>query len=227
MALVTCVLVGAPLSVMAQTMYRCGATYQDRPCANAESKVLGRSGAARSEEGGAGAAAPDVAPGCKSQGAAAQKIMWEKESGRTLEEQLSRRAADPTLLQQVYGMRGSSLEVRKAIEAECMAALQRQAQAAELMRAANNLMSAGAGRAPAQGLAAEPAERGRIPDGRAAPEATTARRADTSKAERCARLSDELRELNKSQRAGGTGEHMDQLAEKVRGVHARRRELGC
>ena len=68
----------------AQTMYKCGRQYQDRPCdAGQQGKVVG--GAAPSQA----APKPGADAECAQRGSAALNIIWAREGGATAERQLS------------------------------------------------------------------------------------------------------------------------------------------
>lgn len=116
----------AAASAGAQTMYRCGSVYQDRPCANAQdSRVIGRGQPAEP-----GAAAPAVDAECAARGEVAQRIMWRREAGMTAAEQRSVHREHVLILDDVYRRRGTSVEVRRAVEADCVAEKTRSAEAA-------------------------------------------------------------------------------------------------
>ena len=93
-------LCGVLTAARAQNLYRCGSTYQDHPCNGVDGKVVGRNvqGA-----GQGAAAAASLDPACQMRGSAAQKMMWERESGRTLDEQLGKPGVDADLARNVYG----------------------------------------------------------------------------------------------------------------------------
>jgi hypothetical protein len=111
-----------------QKMYRCGSIYQDRPCDVAqESKNTGRAAAAPNAQAKAAADAQ-----CTQLGADSQQVVWAREAGKS---QASLLAAANTpeqqrLVRDAYHKRGSSVEVRAAIEADCMADKQRSAASA-------------------------------------------------------------------------------------------------
>ncbi|NJM43612.1 MAG: hypothetical protein HC858_05855, partial [Brachymonas sp.] len=107
-------------SAYAQTMYRCGSTYQDTPCQAAPaSKTFNSSGGARSASTGGSpnasansASVSDVQ--CVGRGAQALKITWQREAGKTLEQQLAG-VSSPTqrgLIEETYGIRAPAPEVR-------------------------------------------------------------------------------------------------------------------
>lgn len=122
------------------TMFRCGSSYQDRPCdAGQPAKVIDRSGVAREQKLAVSAPAAPVeatpavlapAPAlkvdaeCAALGNRAKQVVWAKESGRTADVQLAAAPSDGDrrLIADVFNRRGSSLEVRQAVEADCMAA---------------------------------------------------------------------------------------------------------
>ncbi len=213
-----------PAVVGAQTMYRCGATYQDRPCNGVDSKPVGSH---VRQAAGQSVGAASIDPVCAARGTAAQKLMWEKESGRTLDEQLTKPGADIGLARNVYGRRGSSLEVRRAIEAECVKEMEQANEAAALLKAASKVqqpgIAGGAGNQvplPSGGVGV--ASSGAQPQ----VEDVAARKAAT-KAATCASLATELSELNQAQRTGGDAAHMDVLAARVRDTQSRKRAAGC
>lgn len=124
-------------------MYRCGSVYQDRPCADGkESRVVGRG------QGEREAPRPPLDAECAARGETAQRIMWRREAGMTAAEQQSVHREPGDLVVDVYRRRGGSLQVREAIEADCMTEKTRSAQAAALMEAVARLKSAAASAPP-------------------------------------------------------------------------------
>lgn len=117
------------------TMFRCGSSYQDRPCdAGQPAKVINSSGVSRDQAppvSPSAPAAPTVVPTitavkvdaeCAALGNRAKQVVWAKESGRTAEVQLAAATSDEhrRLIADVFNRRGSSLEVRQAVESDCM-----------------------------------------------------------------------------------------------------------
>lgn len=200
-----------PLSSRAQTLFRCGATYQDRPCAGVDSKVVSRG--ARKVEATDGWA---VEPVCRERGTIAQRIVWEKESGRTLDEQIARNEFDANLVKKVYALRGSSVEVRRSIEADCVKEFARPVEPAP---SRVNTGNPPALPPPLPGGATAPA----LPSGGGA----NATSAASAKVEKCALIAAELSGLKAAQRTGGDAEAMDGLTEQVRQVQSRKRAAGC
>lgn len=209
------VLAGATLMVAegthAQAMYRCGATYQDRPCVSGETKVV-RQGPRRIEPTDGWA----VEPLCRDRGALAQRIVWEKETGRTLDEQLARNEFDPNLIKKIYALRGSSVEVRRLIEAECVKEMERPAEAAPSRLNTGN---------PPALPPPLPGQTGAPASSQGQGERAVADAA--AKAEKCAAIDAQLTDVKGLQRSGGDAAVMDALAERVRQIQSRKRAAGC
>jgi len=207
------------------TMFRCGSSYQDRPCdAGQPSKVVGSAGA-RQQNAPAAPAAVDGE--CAERGNRAKQIVWAKESGKTAEVQLAsaRSEGERHLIAEVYGQRGSSLDVQNAIQAECMAQKERAAQAAAMMEAAGKLQAPGkapVGRLPSP-LAAEGANRDALrPTMAPAPAPAIAQ-----KKARCQALREEQDGVVSSQRVGGDVHRMEQLNRQRQAAAKALRDAGC
>ena len=141
--LLACALLCCAQVTIAATMYRCGNSFQDTPCVNhSYSKAM--STAAKSANGTE--AKKDLSPyvvdaSCKQRGDAAKKIMWQRQVGKTKEQQLE--AAQDTqthaLISEVYNHRGTILEVRNSVEQECMRQIEQDQLAEQLLLAAKKL----------------------------------------------------------------------------------------
>lgn len=221
-ALLACLM---PVIGHAQTMYRCGATYQDRPCNGVDSKPVGSH---VRQAAGQSVGAASIDPVCEMRGTAAQKLMWEKESGRTLSEQLAKPGADANLARNVYGRRGSSLEVRRAIELDCIKEMDQANEAAALLKAAGKVQQPGVAAASGGNQVATPS--GGVGLGAAGVQPSVdelASRKVAAKAAACSAVATELNELTQAQRTGGDAAHMDVLAARVRDAQSRKRATGC
>lgn len=214
-------LAGLSASAHAQKMYRCGNTYQDRPCSGEQQgKVLGSTGVPQPS------AAPAAEGYCGQRGASAQKIMWAKEAGRTEEMQLSAAsgAEERKLIAEVYRKRGSSVEVRAAIEADCTAERQRAAQAAALIEAAAKLQEQDKPAAATPPAAATSANS----DAAAVrQQQEAAAREAASKKSRCSTLADRLENIRNSQHSGGSAATMDSLRQQQRKTEKEWGDAGC
>lgn len=212
-------------SAMAQKMYRCGSVYQDHPCSgdHPNSKVLGQSGATLPSPKQA------VDAACADRGAHSQKISWAREAGRTQDEQIAATPQDTALIKEIYNLRGTTVEIRMAIEANCMAMKTRGAQAAALEDAAAKLRGADAG---ATGSPTAPAANAVPPAATTTSAADDAarRRAESdalSKKLKCGSIGNRIRSIRDSQRSGGSGEAMDRLKQQLQEMDAASREAGC
>jgi len=227
----TALVVGATLAALMATgavqaqkkMYRCGSSYQDHPCAGDQpSKVIGQSGATL-------AASTPVDAACSARGVRSQKISWAREAGRTQQEQLDAMPHEAGLINEIYNQRGTAAVIRSAVEANCMAAKDRESQAAALESAAARLRQGDASAAsspsssPAGSSAAPPT---------APPAADDAarRRAESdaiSKKLRCTSLTNRIRGINDTMRRGASGTEMDRLKQQVQELNAAVRNAGC
>ena len=208
----------------AQKMYRCGRTYQDRPCDSGQKgRVIGNTGTGAVPSARSGSSEPE----CQEQAAAAQRIMWRREGGMTQEDQLFEidsqpvsgraKAAQRKLLGKVYAKSGTSVQVKSAIEADCLAEKEREAQAAALLKATGQRP---AGYVPQSTPQEADADNGTRKLKEAAREAQI-------KTERCAQLNRSLESIRAQQRSGASAASMDGLNAQRRRLDAELREQGC
>ena len=214
-ALLGCALL--PLHAGAQKTYRCGNTFQDRPCSAAQA-----SQAAGDATTASAPAASATDAECKQRGADAQKMAWARESGQTREQQLekvdsghasaSRKAYERTLIAQVYEQHGSSAAVRAAIEADCVAEKQKAAETAAAAKALGlqppPTQTAIPSAAPAESSAREqqPVQR------------TSSAREAQRRQDLCESLNLQLDDVRNRQRAGGTAANMENLGRQRRSI---------
>jgi hypothetical protein len=158
---------------------------------------------------------------------AAQKIKWQREAGRTQQDQVAAAGGDAQgLIADVYRRQGTSAQVRSAIEQDCVAEQARNAQAVALLAAAGktpgaNGSAAAAGDGHANGGAAA------APDGApAAREPAGPTAADLKKAT-CQPLDEQLADVRSRQRAGGTVQAMEALRQQDATLTGKRRAAGC
>lgn len=203
-----------PLPAGAQKMYRCGNTFQDRPCTAAQASPAAVNAAAAPAD-------PVADADCRQRGADAQKMAWAREAGQTREQQLekiesqsaspARKGYERELVAQVYEQRGSSAAVRAAIEGDCAAQKQKAAETAAA--------------AKALGLQPPPAQHG-IPSAAPASASPAAqpvqRSASAREAQRrqeyCESLNMQLEDVRSRQRAGGTAGAMENLGRQRRQI---------
>ena len=114
-------------AVGAQTMYKCGSSFQDRPCNRiGEGNSIGKT---VSNSTSVGTIESSV---CAARGEQARKIMWAREVGRTRDEQLQVATTDSErqLIVDVYQLRGSSGAVASAIQEKCVADKEKESRLA-------------------------------------------------------------------------------------------------
>jgi hypothetical protein len=202
----------------AQTLYRCGRVYQDRPCeAGAKSKVVGSTGAADA----AVPATAGVDPECVQRARDSQKIVWAREGGASEERLLAeaKSARERRLIQDVYRRPGAASTVQVAVQADCVAEKQREEQEAALAIAAALKARRAAADAPAPGYGSS-----------AQASAPQSARADVEAEQRkrdCARYNADMDRLRAEERAGGSSARMDSLNERRRALREQMAQSGC
>jgi hypothetical protein len=113
----------------AQTLYRCGNSYQDKPCDKGQKEqILGKLATTDNTN------KPVVDASCRLRGEDAKKIIWMREAGATQERVLSEAGTEERkkLINEIYAQRGNAADVRAAVEKECMDEKQRAMNAANL-----------------------------------------------------------------------------------------------
>lgn len=107
-------------SVQSQTMYRCGSSYQDKPCANGQQGVVIGKNQARTQNSADTTEAVDLV--CKRRGEEAKKIIWMREGGAQKNDLLTKSNSDEQsqLITDIYAVRGNSNDIRANIEKNCM-----------------------------------------------------------------------------------------------------------
>jgi hypothetical protein len=208
----------------AQTMYRCGSVYQDRPCdAGKAGKVVGSTGAA----GPAATPSSDVDPECVQRGRDSQKIVWSREGGATEERLLSEAssAKERRLIQNAYRRPGPATTVQAAVEADCVAEKRRDDQDAAIAIAAALRARREGGDAP-QSLQSAPNPAAQEQAVQIAAQERAEREAD-QKRRQCTRYSQDMESLVRQERAGGSSSRMDSLNQQRRSLREQMSRAGC
>ena len=225
--IVLAVLLGS--SAGAQSLFRCGNVYQDRPCqAGTAQKELTPSGrSAPAAQGGPVAAAPvsasPFAAVCSRIGEQAQKITWKREAGATQERQMAElpntgsREEMIKVIDSVYRKRGSAPEIRAAVEAECVAERQEAADTAAALRLLQSQQNR-----TASTPAAPP-----VPAPTTTAAAPTAPQTPPGPSPSCGSFRRQLESVNAQLRSGGTVAIMEQLQNQRRDAEKRLREGRC
>ena len=244
------VLSGAP----ALAMYRCGNVFQDTPCAGGTEIRLSPAGRqlpagtssppnapAPTAAGSAFATSP-FATACARAGDQAQRMVWKREGGASQEQQLAdppgvlSRSEQAKLLGDVYARRGTAMEVRNAIQAECLVEKQKESEATELLGrlrkqsgesdASSASLAASAASAPAtRAGAAAPPQAGASAAENAANRSASAGGKPSAAA--CAGLRKSVDDVNARLRQGGSGQAMERLQNDRRSAENSLRSSGC
>lgn len=233
LALRTC-LSAALLALLAgqpvHALYRCGNVFQDKPCAHSDSEVRvtpsGRpaTSAATSQTPAAAPAGAAFAQTCARLGQEAQKVAWKREAGATQDKQLAElprggsRDEMAMVIASVYSRRGSAPEIKAAVEAECRAEKQHEADKAAALAAlqpkgARPVPTAAAGTGPAQ-------ETGR-------PQAVNASQGAADPRAACPSLRSMDASLREQMRAGGSAAIMETLNAQRRRLDQRLSDARC
>jgi hypothetical protein len=208
----------------AQTMYRCGSVYQDRPCADGKAgKVVGSTGAA----GPAAIQSSDGDPECVQRGRDSQKIVWAREGGATEERLLSEAssAKERRLIQNAYRRPGAASSVQAAVETDCVAEKKREEQETAVAIAAALKARREGGDAP-QSLQSSSNPGAQEQAVQIAAQERAQREAD-QKRRQCTRYSQDMESLVRQERSGGSSSRMDSLNEQRRSLREQMSRAGC
>jgi len=219
-------------SVFAADMYRCGSSFQDTPCANSNNSKLIK-GAAKTTA--STAQSGDLSPiridaDCKQRGDATKKIMWLREVGKTREQQLesAQDGRAQALIKDVYNHRGSTIDVRNAIEQECMQQKEQDKLADKLLAEALRLKGN-------SNLPVESATDGK-PTAKSLPDPTKMetqvsgiepRANHDNKKATCATLKANAERLTSKRRKGGSAGYMNDLKQEQEEIENSMKSSGC
>jgi hypothetical protein len=207
----------------AQTMYRCGNVYQDRPCdAGKAGRAVGSTGTGAP----AGRSAVTDAE-CAQRGKDSLKIVWAREGGAAEERLLAQAAtaAQKRLVQDVYRRRGAASQVQAAVEADCVAEKEKAERDAALA-AAEAVRAQREGRSPSVTGDAVP-QPAADPDADARTRSQEAAQEAERKKSACAQYNTQLDSLRVRERTGGSAATMDSLNEQRRSLRDQMSRAGC
>ncbi|MBI1890526.1 MAG: hypothetical protein HYS18_07770 [Burkholderiales bacterium] len=209
--------IAAVLPSHAQGMFKCGNSYQDRPC---DGKDSGKELKVRNTIAAEGGANPVNDAQCATRGARAQKMVWAREGGATQEKMLgeARSADERELVMEVYARRGTSHEVRAAIEATCVAEKERMAKAAALLE------SAGLKKQEMPQASANTQQRDAGASNNTMAQSSSA---EDKKKRTCDNLRKQRSDTVSSQRSGGSGSRQDAWNQQIRELDNKLRENQC
>ena len=188
----------------AQTMYRCGKVFQDKPCdAGTPGKIVGSTSVAPTSSQGS----PVGDPLCAERANKAKHIVWARETGRTKDDQLSatKNEDERRLVEEVYLIRGRADETAAAIAAKC---IRDKEQALLADRIAAQLTKPQAATTEVH-----------LP--------SEAQAKLEEKNQRCQSIEEELRHIQLQEHAGGSASRLDDLRARKRKVENNRQKEGC
>lgn len=206
----------APATVSAQTMYRCGTVFQDKPCDNGQQgKVIGTNRTSNSSQS---SAKPALDLSCARRGEEAKKIIWSREGGASAEKLMAEASSGEQrrLIANVYAIRGNSADVRSAIENECMAEKTRERQGGYL-----DNEYGGSQTRNDEKKASSPSSQEKNPAIIADENAIRNKRA------LCENLNSQIKSIRDQQRAGGDSRTMDGLNRQKYDLESALRSSDC
>lgn len=199
-----------PVATPAQTLYRCGNTYQDQPCGKGQQeRVIGVLHAPTENP------AANIDVGCRQRGEEAKKIIWMREAGATQERLLADGGSEERrkLIGDIYAQRGNSADVRAAVEKDCMEEKNRNRPP----------QKSGPGNNPA----AKPETTGDAASASAAASANTGKSDATRTQGLCKQLREVLGQMQNGERSGGNAEEMESMKTMRRDTEKEMKNLGC
>ncbi len=218
-------------SSIAADLYRCGNSYQDTPCKETTAVKPIKSIASSSSKAADGnQVAQKIDADCKQRGNAAKKIMWAREGGKTADQQIeeAQDGFSRVLIRDVYTHRGSSLEVRNAIEQECMQQKEQDRLAVKLIIEAQRLRGNGSEsmEKPYTNKSAQslPQESSQTEQKVSLVEAATD--SDVKK-NKCSNLKSNIENIAGKRRSGGSASYMYDLKQRQEQLERDNRLLGC
>lgn len=212
----------------AATMYRCGNSFQDTPCTNKNKSTQSPTKANSSPTQQSTAPTLKVDADCKQRGDDAKKIMWLREAGKTQTQQIESAPNHhaKTLVKDVYNLRGTSLEVKNAIEQACMQQKEQDKLANQLMLEAQRLKSNGIH--PTITPVNDQAHTESLPKTSKASESQLrVNDDDANNISDCLSLKNHAEYIATQRRRGGNAYYMNDLKQKQTEIEASIRTSGC
>jgi hypothetical protein len=215
---------------LAKNLYHCGNSYQDTPC---KGEVSGKSSSNTSIPSTKNTISNNDQPtqnidlDCKQRGDVAKKIMWAREGGKTAEQQIetAQDGDTQTLIKDVYNRRGSSLEVKNAIEQDCMLQKEQDKLADKMMIEAQRLRKSKTGSSAAD-----------IPSNNSQSDSastTTKVNGIENKTNhdgnpaQCVELKSNADDLTTRRRQGGNASYMNKLKQQLDALERKILDKGC
>ncbi|MFZ6875413.1 hypothetical protein ACO0LF_25385 [Undibacterium sp. Di27W] len=209
--LFACAGLGFASGTQAQNLYRCGSTYQDKPCDNGQAGQIIKKNPSPSLSD-----KPPLDATCIRRGEEAKKIIWMKEAGAFQDKLIAdaKTSEQRKIIADVYAQRGNSNDIRLKIESDCMA--DKDSDRKLGVRPSDDDLKR-----------QEAAER-KASNGDKAKDNTKPDPEDAARLQKlCESSRKKLNAASNSQRTGGTAQEMDILAEHKREIEKMLKEMGC
>lgn len=218
-----CALFVCSQSALATDMYRCGNSFQDTPCASM-SGTKSTNTTSNNSVANENQASPQVDVDCKQRGDAAKKISWMREIGKTADDQIANApdSESQALVKDVYKHRGNSLQVKYAIEHECMQQKEKNRLAEKLMIEAERLRS---GSSISTGSVTVSNAQPKAVAQKEEPIKNTQNRDDKLSA--CSSLKSGLDNIANKRRKGGNAGYMEDLRQQQNQLESAMKSAGC
>lgn len=201
-----------PSQVMAQKMYRCGSSYQDKPCENGQKeKIIGKAVTSTPTD------KPPLDSSCVQRGEEAKKIIWMREGGAQQDKLMNEATTVERrrVIADVYAQRGNALDIRARIENDCMAEKE-------------NERKFGMAPAPEDPAKRTQAAERKATQGESPADAAKRASADAARTKTmCDEVRKQLASVQSAQRTGGQGSAMDELTRNKREIESNLRSMGC
>jgi len=202
---------GFATTAQAQNLYRCGSTYQDKPCDNGQvGKLIKKNPSPSASD------KPPLDANCIRRGEEAKKIIWMKEAGAFQDKLASdaKTAEQRKLIADVYALSGNSNDIRIKIESDCMA----EKESDRKLGSRSNEEEVN------RHLAAErKAVNGPNSKDSSKPDANEAAR----RQEACEDIRKQISAARSNQKAGGSAQEMEAMADMRRRIDTSLKEMGC
>lgn len=196
-------------SSLAQNLYRCGSSYQDRPCDNGQTgQVIKKNPSPSTSD------KPPLDSTCVRRGEEAKKIIWMREGGAFQDKLLAEARSEEQrkIITDVYAQRGNANDIRSRIESDCMA----DKEAARKSGTPTGYDSNNRMPDPAPVAADDSKGSGRVDSNEAA-----------RKKQLCDNMRSQIAGINASQRAGADGRQMDSMSKTKRELESSLKDQGC
>lgn len=202
---------GFATTAQAQNLYRCGSTYQDKPCDNGQAGQLIKKNPSPSTSD-----KPPLDANCIRRGEEAKKILWLKEGGAFQDKVAAdaKTGDQRRLVADVYALRGNSNDIRLKIESDCMAEKENDRKFVGRSNEDEVNRHLAAERKATNGMNSK--ENGK-------PDASEAAR----KQEACENVRRQISAVSTNQKVGGSAQEMEAMADSRRKIEANLKDMGC